>query len=236
MVLFLCHPCLSLAEKKEETEINFEMTAAIACTKQKAAESCLYQIFGKGIGFTTKDNSLTSVNFPQIRNRDIKVNGTVIKSVVNPSIHFFPKEGTYSICGTSNATAIANLQLIGNGRCLCGFSPKGEFSRRLEENYAFIQEKTKILAKGVGCREKGLFDAGLVTILEKAKICGYDFPKDTEFYILESYPAFVAPKNGVIDGKGGNQISVVKGKKYMSDSSAEKPCNWEPVPEDVEDE
>lgn len=219
---------------EENRVVNFEMNRILACEKQTEVTDCLQGIVGKDIGFTLRDKKLISVNFPKLKGGTLIVNGTKFKSVFDPSIKFDRSIKSYSVCGGQLGIEIRNYKITGMLNCICGFDSNGGFNLQLEEKYSFIPRALKVSVNIASCNGdmKTLY-AGSVTLLEKAKFCDYDFPKETEFYILESYPAFEAPKNGVIDGKGGNQISVVKGKKYMSDSSTETPCNWEPVPDHV---
>ncbi len=215
---------------KRDREVKFDQKALLSCETQNDIELCLYKSLGKEIGFSTKEGRLMSVNFPRLRGGKLIVNGTTFKKAFNPSIKFYRKPISYSVCGTQEPIDIGRYMIQGMGSCICGFNEKGVFSLEIGDRYSFAPKNIKILANSVACdSEMKNFDAGSIAILEKAKICGYDFPKDTEFYILESYPAFVAPKDGNILGKGAQTIEVKKGQRYMSDSSLEKPCNWEPV-------
>ena len=215
---------------KRDREVKFDQKALLSCETQNDIELCLYKSLGKEIGFNVKEGRLMSVNFPKLRGGTFIVNGTTFKKAFNPSIKFFRKPISYSVCGTQEPIVVGRYMIKGMGSCICGFNENGNFSLEIGERYSFAPKNIKILANSVACdSEMKNFDAGSIAILEKAKICGYDFPKDTEFYILESYPAFKAPKIWTILGKGGETIVVKKGKEYMSNSSLEKPCNWEPV-------
>ncbi len=230
-------PRQSSAGEANSKDIRFEIDQVLSCAKSKEVDLCLNKIFGASIGYEIVDGKeIRSINFPRMKNGSLVLNGLKLDGLFNPSIVFYPKEKVYSICGPKQPVTIGRFKFGSESRCICGLNSRGEFNWRLDYHWPFLPEKLRLAIGSMSCGEKNEFSTNGLNILEKAKICGYDFPKDTEFYILESYPAFDARKNGVIDGKGGNQISVVKGKKYMSDSSAEMPCNWEPVPEDVESE
>lgn len=222
----------ALSQKHQQSTINFEISQVQSCEKSKDIEQCLKNIFGSAIGYSIiNEKKIRSVNYPRMRNGALKINGTSFIGLFNPSIVFFSENDSYSICGTMQPIKMGRFTLTGRGGngCICGFNSKGEFSLSLDSKWTFLPANLEIRVASMLCRPDGKFSTNGVTLMEKANICGYDFPKDTEFYFVESNIAFKASRSGFIDGKGGQQIEVKKGKEYMSNSSLEKPCNWEPV-------
>ncbi|MDZ4083317.1 MAG: hypothetical protein U1E10_10295 [Bdellovibrionales bacterium] len=218
-------------------EVQFDQKVLFACETQKDIELCLYKSLGKEIGFSTKEGKLISVNFPKLRGGTFIVNGTTFKKAFNPSIKFNRKLNSYSVCGTQGPIEVGQYQIKGMGSCICGFTEKGVFALNMDDGYPFVPKTLKISANSVACNsDMKSFDSGSITLLEKAKICGYDFPKNTEFYKIEGGIAFKAPKDGAIDGKGGVTLSLNKGVEYMADVTLDRPCNWEPVPTSSEED
>lgn len=227
----LFSPKSAWSHERKSENIRFEIKQVLSCSGSKDVELCLKKIFGDSIGYKiVEGKGLQSVNFPKIKNGSLILNGVKFSGLFNPSIIFFGGENFYSVCGVKQPLAIDNFVLTGGGDCLCGFNSSGEFKRHLNYRWAFISKKTKVSIATMRCIDNNQFSTNGLTLLEGATICGYQFPKETEFYDLGGAAAFVAPKDGNIENRTGDLITVKKGLEYMSDSSFETPCQWKQVP------
>lgn len=218
-------------KKSEDTkirEINFSMTKALECTKLDKFEKCLSDIFGTDIGYEIVEKTkLREVTFPRAYNVDFMINGVRFGSMTWPKIKFVPEMDFYMVCGLSKPLRIGTYDLVGSaGSCICGFGNKGQFTRKLEPDFSFIPEKTKLLTTDIRCVDERYFSSSLVKLLQTTTMCGYSFAKGTEFYDTVEGVEFVAPADGSIDMGDGTNLGVWKGAKYVNQATKEQPCKW----------
>lgn len=230
-ILLFSIPLLAKSTQKEEPirEINFSMKKALACAKAKDVENCLYSIFGKGIGYRISDKEgLREVSFPKAHRQSFRINGTSFKNLNSPKIQLIPELNQYVVCSLSAPVQIGTYLIMDSSGCACGFDDSGKFEHRLEDSYSFLPANARIEVNG-RCRSNKFFDASSLTLRQAIFACGYQFPENTEFYDSEEGVEFVVPINGKLETGDGTLSTIYKGEKYVTRSTKEKPCNWQPA-------